>query len=158
MSISSDTKLYLIAGFRFWAKVEETKTCWLWLGTINQKGYGSFRFQGKLFKAHRAAYLFEKGSLPKGMEIDHICKVRNCVNPAHLEAVTRRENVLRSDCPSAVFARRDLCSRGHKLEKHPRRAGRICLPCTNLSGRERRKRIGDEVRAYHRAYYAKNKP
>lgn len=81
---------------RFWESVEYTPYCWLWKGSINNCGYG----QGKsvwpnIVPAHRTAYTLEKGEIPSGMQIDHLCSVRNCVNPAHLEAVTKRENARR---------------------------------------------------------------
>ena len=70
--------------------------CWLWTGGIQPKGYGTFRFRGKHYLAHRAAYEMFVGPIPDGLEIDHTCCVRHCVNPDHLEPVTPSENVLRS--------------------------------------------------------------
>ena len=70
--------------------------CWLWVGATKRDGYSSFRFEGKTSGAHIYSYRHFKGEIPKGLEIDHLCFVRNCVNPEHLEAVTTSENVLRS--------------------------------------------------------------
>lgn len=83
--------------YRFFQKVNKTDQCWLWLGTINQYGYGMFR-KGKdtiTTGAHRISYELFIGEIPFGLELDHKCRVRNCVNPKHLEAVTRKENASR---------------------------------------------------------------
>lgn len=77
---------------RFWAKVNKTDTCWLWEGSLHYKGYGQFLFNGRTQKAHRAAYQMLVGPIPEGLSIDHICHVRNCVNPEHLRPVTNKQN------------------------------------------------------------------
>lgn len=70
--------------------------CWLWTGCVTKGGYGSFRNEnGKTENAHKWAYRIYVGSVPKGLELDHLCRNRNCVNPAHLEPVTRYENTIR---------------------------------------------------------------
>lgn len=70
--------------------------CWLWTGTINYKGYGAISVNGRTKPAHRVVYEREIGPIPSGLVLDHLCRVRNCVNPAHLEAVTTAENNRRS--------------------------------------------------------------
>lgn len=80
---------------RYWAKVEKTDSCWLWTGTDNGRGYGFFPIGGRYVQAHRYAYTIAKGEIPDGLTIDHLCRVRNCVNPDHLEAVTHKENIRR---------------------------------------------------------------
>lgn len=82
---------------KFLSNINKTNSCWLWLGSKNDGGYGFFRH--KLMKkrsvlAHRFSYELTKGSIPSGLDINHICMVRHCVNPGHLEAVTRRKNIL----------------------------------------------------------------
>ncbi len=76
---------------RFWAKVEFTDTCWLWTGALDKGGYGFF--QNK--RAHRMSYEWAKGPIPAGLQLDHLCFVRNCVYPDHLEPVTAKENTRR---------------------------------------------------------------
>lgn len=76
---------------RFWAKVDRSGDCWIWTGSKTQNGYGSCHFVGETL-AHRWAYREFVGEIPEGLHIDHLCRVRDCVNPAHLEAVTQREN------------------------------------------------------------------
>ncbi len=81
---------------RFWAKVEKTDTCWLWTGSLNSAGYGGFSTGPTRDLAHRWAYAHEVGPIPEGLDLDHLCRVKRCVNPAHLEAVTRAENLRRA--------------------------------------------------------------
>lgn len=88
--------------------------CWLWTGLLADNGYGRF---GKRY-VHQVAYERWVGPIPDGMELDHLCRVRHCANPAHLEAVTHRENDLRSPhTPAAVNARKTHCIRGHAFDE-----------------------------------------
>lgn len=100
---------------RFWSKVNKTDTCWLWTACITPNGYGLFKYKGKVERAHRIAYQVDKGDIPKGLVIDHLCRIKHCVNPDHLEAVTQRENVLRGESLAAINARKTHCKRGDKL-------------------------------------------
>lgn len=83
---------------RFWAKVDRSggpEACWNWQGALNHKnarGYGRFAVHRHMQNAHRIAYELEIGPIPSGYVVDHLCGTRVCVNPAHLEAVTLREN------------------------------------------------------------------
>ena len=92
--------------------VKKTETCWLWTGARNRDGYGLFR--GKL--AHRITFIEAKGPYPKGLVTDHLCRVRHCVNPDHLEAVTPKENVRRGDVPMLMRMKHVTtihCPQGH---------------------------------------------
>jgi hypothetical protein len=88
---------------RFWEKVDKSAPggCWLWTAATKSHGYGFVaiaKVEGRsiLRQAHRVAYELTHGPIPDGLEIDHLCRVRNCVNPAHLEAVTHSENCRRA--------------------------------------------------------------
>ncbi len=98
---------------RFWPRVEFTKTCWLWSGPTDKDGYGRFSISMRPHYAHRWAYEFCVGPIPKGLEIDHLCRITNCVLPDHLEAVTHRENMLRGVSIVAQCARVTECPQGH---------------------------------------------
>lgn len=77
---------------RFWARVNRTDSCWLWTGTRNGNGYGIFTFDNRRSVVHRFSYREFVGELVAGMEVDHICRVRHCVNPDHLRVTTSGQN------------------------------------------------------------------
>jgi len=99
---------------RFMPKVEITDTCWLWKGAKSNHGYGIIMANWKLHSAHR--YIIEKlqGKIPEGLQVDHLCRVRNCVNPEHLELVTSKENTRRG-LRSALNPNKGWCKKGHEL-------------------------------------------
>lgn len=110
--------------------------CWQWTGPRLPSGYGTF---GRRNYAHRFAYETRHGAIPPGQEIDHLCRNRGCVNPAHLEPVTSRENQLRGNGFSGRNARKTHCKRGHALDRpdvvvrvpkgsvFPHRQCRVCM-------------------------------
>lgn len=108
--------------------------CWIWRGRLNGSGsgYGVFWNGKRLMSASRWAYENAHGPLPDGLEPDHLCRVRDCVNPAHLEAVTHRENMLRGETVAAANAAKTHCPQGHpyagdNLGRETR--NRRCLTC-----------------------------
>lgn len=132
-------KMAALLGAAFWHKVDRTGECWLWTGRGDAGGYGRVHYDGRDGYAHRLAYELLVGAIPDGLVIDHLCRVRNCVNPAHLEVVTQRENILRSDGAGAVNARKTHCKRGHEFtpENTIRIAqGRNCRTCLRMLQRE----------------------
>jgi hypothetical protein len=88
--------------------------CWLWEKSVTGLGYARMAHHGKARAAHRLSFEAFKGEIPEGLEIDHTCKVRSCVNPDHLEAVTRHENMLRSSVWT-YRKTRTHCPKGHEL-------------------------------------------
>jgi hypothetical protein len=122
--------------------------CWHWTGSITASGYGQVWFgaHGRAF-AHRASYETFIGPIPTGLQIDHLCRVRHCVNPDHLEPVTQRVNILRGVSFAADQARRTHCPAGHAYDgdnlvtstdrgKHCR----YCRTCKNATARGWRSR------------------
>lgn len=78
-------------------KTDRTSSdCWLWLGGCFKSGYGRISYRGQPAYAHRISYLLHRGQIPEGLELDHLCRIRHCCNPDHLEPVTHRENLMRS--------------------------------------------------------------
>ena len=80
---------------RFWKKVDKSGPHWLWVGYVDRNGYGRFGVNGKARFAHVWSYEDVRGPMPLDLEPDHLCRIRHCVNPWHLEAVTHRENIRR---------------------------------------------------------------
>ena len=95
---------------RFWSKVKKTESCWEWKGAKSSTGYGNFSVKYKQHGAHRFAWELLRGPVPEGMTLDHICKNRGCVNPEHMEVVSRGENSRRG---IAQRARVLKCRAGH---------------------------------------------
>lgn len=124
------------------AKAERGPTeCWIWDGPI-VSGYGSVSVKEgnrlTCVMAHRLSYFLKKGSIPSGLELDHLCRNRLCVNPAHLEPVTSRENVLRSGGVASKNAAKTHCPCGHPYYT-TKRGWRHCQRCRALQQRNRRR-------------------
>lgn len=127
---------------RFWSRVQKTDECWIWTAGATAEGYGEIRVDGVERYAHRLSYEWAKGSIPKGLTIDHLCRNPRCVNPDHLETVTRRENTLRGINPAAQNARKIACKYGHPLTEdnvYRYRNGRErrCRTCHRIAARQR---------------------
>jgi hypothetical protein len=103
--------------------------CWLW-PVPGSNGYGAAFYAGKTIGAHRAVYDYLVGPIPDGLTLDHLCRVRNCVNPAHLDPCTIRENILRSEGRAAQNARKDTCPRGHVFDTVNVKDGREERACS----------------------------
>lgn len=122
---------------RFLAKVSPCPItgCWWWTGAVQAPGYGRFGIARQTFYAHRISYSLFVGTIPVGLEIDHLCRQPGCVNPRHLEPVTHRVNGLRGVGACAANARKTHCLRGHPLGPK-----RICLVCKYATAKARRAR------------------
>ena len=128
----------------FWNKVApmmDDRGCWEWVGCIH-KSYGYLGVGTpvkRTIRAHRVAYTLVVGPIPEGLTLDHLCRNRSCVNPAHLEPVTHAENTLRGESFGAVNARRVLCQAGHQDWATSRMGAdkirRYCRTCENARGR-----------------------
>jgi hypothetical protein len=134
---------------RFWPKVDRENSpngCWLWTAARFKAagGYGAFRFEGKTQRAHRVAYRMLVGPIPEGLVLDHRCREPRCVNPAHLEPVTDRVNVVeRGQTIMAAKVRQTHCLRGHPLtDDNVWRYGtsRECKKCHAIRGLRRREK------------------
>jgi len=77
---------------RFWAKVNKTEGCWTWTAAADPNGYGQIKVQGRLVGAHRLSFMIAYGAIAEGLEVDHKCHNRSCVNPSHLRAATSKQN------------------------------------------------------------------
>ena len=139
---------------RFRARYEVAdRGCWEWLGVLNAAGYGRFRTSdGRKVAAHRYSYELHVGLIPNDLTLDHLCRNRRCVNPAHLEIVTRGENTLRSDGVTARNAVATHCPNGHPYDTantyHRPDGNRGCRICIRERGqrwqeRQRLPRAGE---------------
>jgi hypothetical protein len=156
---------------RFWAKVDrngpvpeyrpDLGPCWLWLRYVDPAGYGRFCLNLISAYAHGVAYTWANGPVPKDLELDHLCRIRHCVRPDHLEAVTHQVNALRGEGYWAQQARRSaanpkppkrdktVCKRGHSLSpesgnlytwRNHHGRGWACRLCRNALQRAKRAR------------------
>jgi len=128
---------------RFWSRVDKHASptgCWIWTAGKLASGYGSFRTNNKAVVAHRYSYEQLVGPVAPGLQIDHICRNRTCVNPDHLEPVSQRTNLLRGISPPAVNARKSRCPKGHEFTsentyRYPN-GHRKCKQCRDSYKRE----------------------
>jgi hypothetical protein len=127
---------------RFWAKVDQSGECWVWTASANNVGYGWFWDGQRNQLAHRWAYELLVGPIPDGLQLDHLCRNRRCVRPDHLEAVTRRENILRGVGVGAKNAAKTHCLRNHPFDEANTHLGpsgkRFCRLCTRDRNQRRR--------------------
>jgi hypothetical protein len=140
---------------RFMSKVMPVPTgCWLWTGGVSKWGYGKFKVEGRTLAAHRWGYEALVGPVPEGLQIDHRCRVRSCVNPSHLDAVTCRENLLRGDTFQARNAAKTHCPKGHPYSGDNlmlSAGGRYCRTCTRARSARWRAENLDRARALEAA-------
>lgn len=135
---------------RLMARVVETPgpmatPCWITTYRTTDRGYATIGEYDRTRRAHVVAYEAVHGPVPDGLELDHLCRVRNCVNPAHLEAVTHQENMHRAFAVTGTGTYATHCIAGHEFTPantyvcagHPR----FCRTCGNRRGREYKQRL-----------------
>lgn len=135
--------MYNITMDRFWNKVNKTDGCWIWTASKTYQGYGYFRLDGRMQKAHRVSYKILKGQIPNGMMILHSCHNPSCVNPEHLRIGTNQENMRDMSNAKRGNAGRTHCKNGHEFNEINTRYGkqRICRICDKLRNQNRRKKV-----------------
>jgi hypothetical protein len=121
-----------------YVSIDPTTQCWNWTGGITGGGYGAFWFQGRTLAAHRFSYALDGKMLNPELVLDHLCRNTRCVNPAHLDQVTQRENTLRGDMIESQHRRKGKkthCPHGHAFSPENtivRKLGeRVCRICKN---------------------------
>lgn len=125
--------------------------CWEWTGRVSVDGYSRISYEGREDQGHRVV-LKLLGISVAGLEVDHLCRNRGCVNPDHLEPVTKRENIMRSDAAGAIHARKTHCIHGHEFSPDNTRicarGWRHCLICkaANDASRGEARRQADSER------------
>jgi hypothetical protein len=121
--------------------------CWVWTGWRDKrKGYAWINYKNRIYSAHRFSYLCFVGSI-EDETLDHLCKVRACVNPSHLEPTPSRVNTLRGDGPTARNSKKTFCSKGHEFSvqntriyiKNGKFVGRFCRMCDKSRPRRKSK-------------------
>ena len=120
-------------------KIDFGPDCWLWMGATQSRGYGSLSIDGRAWLAHRAVYTLLVDEIPDGLTLDHLCLVKRCVNPSHLEPVSASENK-RRQTQSITH-----CLRGHELSGANLRVNanghRSCRTCARASNARRYLRV-----------------
>ena len=139
---------------RFWTKVtvDPDSNCWLWTGALNSRGYGQWAVEGVSKSIHRLTYEAFRGDIPEGLTIDHLCRVKHCCNPWHMEVVTVAVNNQRkvgAGSPSATH-----CLRGHEYTPentaHNGAGNRYCRTCNNARKRKHPEGMGRKIGAAKR--------
>lgn len=116
---------------------EPNTGCWLWTGYVDPKQYAYTNVAGKTRRAARVFYEAFREAIPQGLTVDHKCRVRSCVNPWHLEAVTNKVNLSRGFGVGVLASRQTTCVNGHPFDGRDKRGWRVCKECHNA-----RRRVG----------------
>lgn len=140
------------------AKFTKTESCWIWIHQPDSDGYGRFWLSSKNLLAHRVIYELLRKPIPRGLELDHLCRNRICVNPDHLEPVTCQVNLLRGQTHAAKNAQKTYCSKGHELKDsnlYLRKTGRSCRTCHRERMRRFRVKYPEKCRTVWQRYREK---
>jgi len=121
------------ASFMQRVESQPSESCWKWHGQFDRNGYGNLTWKGKRTGAHRVSYEVHTGPIPEGMQIDHLCRNKTCVNPAHLEPVTQQENIRRA------AAAKTHCRNGHEysaVDVASKPGSARCRKCQSANNRD----------------------
>lgn len=141
---------------RFFAKVQQEGDCWVWTACKDGSGYGMFSNsagRGKKWteRSHRWSYSYFRSEIPAGLEIDHLCRNRGCVNPWHMEPVTPLVNWERGISPWRLNGLKDQCHLGHPFTPdntyHHPSGSRVCRRCSAMHREAYEERKGQKRRA-----------
>lgn len=138
---------------RYWKFIDKGDndfSCWIWTGGVAGGGYGRFWVGDHYVQAHRYSYESIRGVIPTGLQLDHLCRNRRCVNPNHLEAVTAKVNLLRGIGPTGTKSRLTHCKRGHPFNKKntyiKKNGTRYCRACGAAYKRENKLRNNNLIK------------
>lgn len=127
---------------RFFQKVLKTHSCWIWMASLDHRGYGRFKFNKKAVRAHRFSFELFNGPIQECLTIDHVCRNKKCVNPDHLRTMTRAEN---ASIGNKNREKPSQCQRGHEFSGKnlyiDRNGHRKCKTCQNQSQNTRRRAL-----------------
>ncbi len=150
---------------RFWKKViiqgkGYNTPCWIWIASTNSQGYGHINISGRIIASHRWAYEHFIGNIPRGLELDHLCRNILCVNPSHCRAVTHKVNILCGNSPAAINTTKTHCPHGHPYNKENTffikyNGGRRCRICMRNAWRIYRENNKSSINEYKRAWREK---
>ena len=139
---------------RFETKFTKSKSCWVWESYRSKAGYGVF-WADKRKYAHRMSWELYIGKIPSHLQIDHICRVRDCVNPKHLQLVTSKQNTLLGNGPCGINSRKKVCSNGHPFAGKNLivdKQGRRCRECHRIKMRKQNHKRSLKLKAMKRLY------
>ncbi len=143
---------------RFWRFVDRgnANACWVWRGALDKRGYGLFWSGSSGVRAYRWLFERERGEVPAGKHLDHLCRNPACVNPDHLEVVTPRENIMRGAGVAPTFAARTHCNSGHEFAGSNlimRRSGKYISRRCRICNDEAQRRYQSKKRARREMRY-----